>query len=276
MPIFTSYAGTDLWYEATGAATAGAPPLVALPGGPGADLRYLGDLAGLDTDRVLVRLDGRAAGRSTVPADRASCSFTAQAADVAALARHLGHDRIDLLGHSAGALVAQHCAAEFPALVDRLVLVCPVGRAAREPDAAELAVLRARRAAEPWYPAAADAQEKLARGEGDTRELTALITPFFWARWDDRARAEADRELPAAPDWLRAAFYAGAGEPRPVTAPTLVIAGALDGMIGTAPARLAASCHPNARLEVVEAAGHRPWVEQPVRFRALVEEFLTR
>lgn len=270
MPIFTSYDGTDLWYDRSG----DGPPLLVLGGGPGMDVRYLGDLGGLTTGRTLVRLDGRAAGRSAVPSDRASCSFTAQARDVDALRRHLGLGRVDVLAHSAGALTAQHHAAGFPSGTGRLVLVTPVGRASREPDAAELAAIRAGRADEPWYADAADAAAGLERGGGDTRALTARIAPFSWGRWDDRARAEAFRELPLAPDWLRAAFYAGSGRPRPVGAQVLVVAGGRDGLIGTAPARLVADCHPRARLEVLAGAGHRPWVEEPERFRELVEDFL--
>ncbi|MFD8481202.1 alpha/beta fold hydrolase [Kitasatospora sp. NPDC059673] len=56
--------------------------------------------------------------------------------------------------------------------------------------------------------------------------------------------------------------------------PVLMVAGQLDGMIGTAPARLAAALHPAARLEVLEGVGHRPWVETPAEFARLVGEFL--
>ncbi|MFF4344794.1 alpha/beta fold hydrolase [Kitasatospora sp. NPDC001540] len=281
MTIFPGYDGTALHYEQLGDGA----PLVALPGGPGADARYLGTLGGLDAHRRLVRLDPRGCGRSAAPADRVSCAFAAQAADVEALREHLGADRIDLLGHSAGALTAQRYAAEFPHRVRSLVLVTPVGRAAREPDPAELAAIRAARAAEPWYPDAAEAEALLAAGAGDPAELVRRITPFFWGTWNERARAAAfDPELVSAAPWMRDAFYSSAGAgagadgagaaPRPVAAPVLVVAGERDGMIGTAPARLAAALHPAARLAVLPGVGHRPWVEDPAGFAALVGEFL--
>ncbi|MER0244977.1 hypothetical protein AAHZ94_23885 [Streptomyces sp. HSW2009] len=65
MPHLTSYDGVTLAYSLVGAW----PPLVCLAGGPGADGRGLGDLGGLALDRELIRLDGRAAGRSAVPTD---------------------------------------------------------------------------------------------------------------------------------------------------------------------------------------------------------------
>ncbi|MFE1317657.1 alpha/beta fold hydrolase [Kitasatospora phosalacinea] len=278
MTIFHGYDGTALHYEQLGDGA----PLVAIPGGPGTDARYLGDLGGLDAHRRLVRFDPRGCGRSAAPTDRASCAFAAQAADVEALREHLGADRIDLLGHSAGALTAQRYAAEFPHRVRSLVLVTPVGRAAREPDPAELAALRAARAAEPWYPDAAEADALLAAGAGDPA-LVRRITPFFWGTWNERARAAAfDPELAPAAPWMREAFYAGTGAgtsadgAAPVAAPVLVVAGERDGMIGTAPARLIAALHPDARLAVLPGVGHRPWVEDPAGFAELVGEFLGR
>ncbi|MFJ5230654.1 alpha/beta fold hydrolase [Kitasatospora sp. NPDC088391] len=271
MTIFEAYDGTALHYERFG----DGPPLVALPGGPGMDARYLGTLGGLDARRQLIRLDPRGCGRSAAPADPASCAFDRQAADLEALREHLGVDSLDLLGHSAGALTAQRYAAEFPSRVRSLVLVTPVGRATREPDAAELAAIRAARAGEEWYADAAEAAELLEAGQGDPAALVRRMTPFFWGGWDERTRAAAfdDTLAPAAP-WMREVFYRGAGAPRPVPMPVLAVAGARDGLIGTVPARLAAECHPRGRFALLEGAGHRPWVERPGEFTALVEEFL--
>ncbi|WP_371497877.1 alpha/beta hydrolase [Kitasatospora sp. NBC_00374] len=273
MAIFSSHDGTRLWYDTLGSG----PALVALPGGPGMDAGYLGDLGGLDAQRTLVLLHPRATGRSETPADRAGCSFAEQARDVEALRRHLGLDALDLLGHSAGSLTAQRYAADHPDRVGRLVLVTPVGRAAREPDEEELAALRAARADEPWYPDAAAAEAELRLGGGDPAELARRITPFFWGRWTERTRRAALAPgLAPAPPWLREAFYASAGAPRPVGMPVLVVAGGRDGLIGTAPARLVAACHPRARLEVMAESGHRPWVEEPEEFRSIVAGFLDR
>ncbi|MFJ1704546.1 alpha/beta fold hydrolase [Kitasatospora sp. NPDC088346] len=272
MAFFSSHDGTRLWYDTLG----GGPAVVALPGGPGLDAGYLGDLGGLDAHHTLVLLHPRATGRSGTPTDRTGCSFADQARDVEALRRHLGLDALDLLGHSAGSLTAQRYAAEHPDRVGRLVLVTPVGRAAREPDEVELAALRAARADEPWYPDAAAAEAELRLGVGDPAELTRRITPFFWGRWTERTRRAAFAPaLAPAPPWLRGAFYASTGAARPVGVPVLAVAGGRDGLIGTTPARLVAACHPRARLVVMAEAGHRPWVEEPEEFRSIVAGFLT-
>ncbi|WP_406194048.1 alpha/beta hydrolase [Kitasatospora sp. NBC_01560] len=283
MPIFLSYDRTRISYDLRGEGE----PLVVLAGGPGMDARYLGGLGGLDRRRRLVLLDARATGRSDVPADRATVSFVEQARDVEALRRHLGLDRLDLLAHSAGCLTAQEYRAEHPDRVRRTVLVAPVGRAGREPDQAELTALRAARAGESWYPDAAEADRLLAAGGHTDAELAALqrlIVPFFWHRWTEERRAEYRPEHATTLDWLRDAFYAGSARPDTLAgriarlaapaSPLLVLAGASDGMIGTAPARAVADCHPGGRLEMLARSGHRPWVEEPERFVGVVEEFL--
>jgi proline iminopeptidase len=167
------------------------------------------------------------------------------------------------------------------------VLVAPVGRAGREPEAAELAALRASRSAEPWYQDAADADRLLEKGGRSGAELAALqrrILPFFWYHWSEERHAEYRPEHATSLPWLREAFYAGSAGPEMLAervarlsaarTPVLVVAGAADGMIGTAPARAVAACHPGSRLEILAESGHRPWVEEPERFVATVTGFL--
>ncbi|MFE0458370.1 alpha/beta fold hydrolase [Kitasatospora sp. NPDC058965] len=282
MSIFSTHDGTKLWYELLG--TGDRVPLVVLPGGPGTDLRYLGSIGGLDRDRPLVLLDGRATGRSEVPADRATVAFAEQARDVEALREHLGLARFDLLGHSAGTLTAQQYAAAHPDRVRRMVLVTPAGRAAREPDPAELAELRAARSGEPWYPRAVEAERRLRTAQVAPDEqgfLQAMQLPFSWHSWSRARLAEYVAGHASSLPWLREAFYASSTtDPADLArlaaagVPVLVIAGASDGLLGTAPARAVAALHPAARLAVLDRSGHRPWVEQPEEFRALVNEFL--
>lgn len=258
MPRFASYDETMLAYQLVGHG----PPLVCLAGGPGADVRDLdglATLAGLDAERSLVLLDSRAAGGSEVPADRASCAFTAQAGDVEALRQHLGLERVDLLGHSAGTLTAQEYAASYPHRVGRLVLVTPAGRMAREPDEAEIATIRAEHAGRIW------------RGHG-------AWSPPAQQHEEDSA----GHVMP--PAWLREAFYAGApsGTDTParlarlaaVTCPVLALAGECDPIAGTAPARLVAALYPAGSLVVLPGCGHWPWIDAPSAFHTALSNFL--
>src|SRR5437016_12351317 len=102
MQRFASYDGTELGYRAVGEG----PPLVCLPGGPGRAAEYLGDLGGLDTRRRLILLDPRGVGSSADPADPATFRVDRLVQDVEALRAHLELERMDLLAHSAGAVLA--------------------------------------------------------------------------------------------------------------------------------------------------------------------------
>ena len=121
MPSFASYDGTKIGYRVLGDGR----PLVCLPGGPGRSAEYLGDLGGLGKSRQLVLLDPRGVGLSADPADPATFGVARLVSDVESLRAHLGLDRMDLLAHSAGAVLATLYAAAYPGHLSRLILVTP-------------------------------------------------------------------------------------------------------------------------------------------------------
>ncbi len=276
---FAAPDGTRLAYEQVGSG----PPLLCLPGGPGRAAAYLEDLAGLAQVRTLVLLDARATGRSQVPADPASLRFDRLAGDVAALRAHLGLETADVLGHSAGCLVAQAWAALEPERVGRLVLVTPSDRL-QGGDRGDVAQVRASRAGEPWYEDAAAAQDALADAPpAQQQALVRATRPFFYGRWDARTQehaATADRQSSRRAEL---GFGAGAEEVDVpalletlgrLSAPVLVVGGERDALTGvTSVARVAAS-FPSAQSVVLPGAGHFPWVDEPAAFRAAVEPFL--
>ena len=271
--------GTRLAYEEVGSG----PPLLCLPGGPGRAAAYLEDLGGLAEVRTLVLLDARATGRSEVPADPASLRFDRLAGDVAALRAHLGLDTVDVLGHSAGCLVAQAWAALEPDRVGRLVLVTPSDRL-QGGDRGDVAQVRASRSGEPWYADAAAAQDALADAPpAQQQALVRATRPFFYGRWDARTQehaATADRQSSRRAEL---GFAAGAEEVDVpallvalgrLAAPVLVVGGERDALTGVASVGRVAASFPSARSVVLPQAGHFPWVDEPAAFRAAVEPFL--
>src|SRR5579859_6062107 len=110
MPTFASYDGTEIAYRLVGDGR----PLVCLPGGPGRSTEYLADLGGLSGSRQLVLQDPRGVGLSADPADPATFRVDRLVDDVESLRVHLGLDRMDLLAHSAGSVLATLYAAAYP------------------------------------------------------------------------------------------------------------------------------------------------------------------
>jgi proline iminopeptidase len=83
---FNSYDGTVLAYRRIGAGD----PLVCLPGGPGRDAGYLGDLGGLAqrAGYELIIFEPRGSGASAVPVDPATYRADRMVEDVEALRVH--------------------------------------------------------------------------------------------------------------------------------------------------------------------------------------------
>ena len=279
MSVFSAYDGTKLACRELGEG----PPLVCLPGGPMQDSVYLGDLGGLSAHRRLIMLDLRGTGRSAVPEDPASYRCDRLVDDVEALREHLGLDRLDLLGHSAGTNLATLYAARHPERVGRLALITPSAGALGITVTGDVRVATARlRRDEPWFPEAFAALETLVAGRAGADAFQA-IAPFWYGRWDDNARAHRAAEAVQRNNEAAAVFAVeGAFDPPATRAaltrlasPVLVLAGEVD--LNSPPPATAelAALFPHAELIVQSGAGHFPWLDDAKRFVAATEAFLS-
>lgn len=112
--------------------------IVYLHGGPGGQASgRLADLAELARTHVVLGYDQRGGGRSPV-ADTTVITPDAHVADLDAIRRHFGLERLTLLGHSWGAALAVLYAARHPDHVERIILNGPMPPA-RVPFEAERA-----------------------------------------------------------------------------------------------------------------------------------------
>ncbi|WP_405764635.1 alpha/beta fold hydrolase [Streptomyces sp. NBC_01538] len=279
MSVFSAYDGTKLACRELGEG----PPLVCLPGGPMQDSVYLGDLGGLSAHRRLIMLDLRGTGRSAVPEDPASYRCDRLVDDVEALREHLGLDRLDLLGHSAGTNLATLYAARHPERVGRLALIAPSAGALGITVTGDVRVATARlRRDEPWFPEAFAALDALVAGRAGADAFQA-IAPFWYGRWDENARAHRAAEAVQRNNKAAAVFAVeGAFDPPAtraaltrLTSPVLVLAGEVD--LNSPPPATAelAALFPHAELIVQSGAGHFPWLDDAKRFVAATEAFLS-
>jgi pimeloyl-ACP methyl ester carboxylesterase len=278
MPRFASYDGTEIGFRVAGEG----PPLVCLPGGPGRSADYLGDLGGLSQSRQLILLDPRGVGSSDDPADPATLGVNRLVADVEWLRAHLGLERMDLLAHSAGAVLATLYAAAFPERLSSLTLITPgltaVGVSLTSDQFEAVAGLRA---GEPWYQAARAAMDDILAGDQSATAFRAS-RPLFYARWDAAAQEHAAFGIPERHAAARAGYYAAAELDVPATtaalgklpAPVLLYAGDLDPLVTPAMARQAAEVFADASVMTQPGAGHFPWIDDPAAFSAAITTFL--
>lgn len=281
MSTFTSFDGTVISYLAFGSG----PPLVLIPGGPRASV-YLENLGGLDGHRTLLRYDARGTGESPGPADHASYGYPSLARDVEALRLELDLERLDLLAHSSGTVVAQAYAAAYPAQVGRLILIGP-GPDLYGAGGEDIPGILDKRRGEPWFAEVSVAARELAGlGQGVTPErvfdVLSRYTPAGYGAWTPRQQEHAKAQLAgfALPAWT--GFWAAPDGPETVLAglaqvssPVLVITGERDGLTGVTAGDIAAWYFSDARHTTLAGAGHFPWVDRPEEFRTVVEEFLT-
>jgi len=117
--------GAQLRYWVAGSG----PPVVILHGGPGIGVAYL--LSELDSPGFppeglqWVAYDQRASGRSTGAEDLSQITMDRFVEDLEAVRQATGQERMALLGHSFGGLLAMHYAIRYPEHVAAMILLDP-------------------------------------------------------------------------------------------------------------------------------------------------------
>lgn len=249
-------------------------PLLLHPGGPGMSSAYFGDLPELASERTLLLLDPRGTGASDRPSDAAAFELADYAGDVEEVRRHLGLERLDLLGHSHGGFVAMAWASAYPQRVGRLVLASTTARFSDAIRAARAARV-ASHEGQPYYADAVEALRLHAEGRYGSdeelrelyrREARLLLAPETSVEGLGELLARAGASADAlryfnehiAPGMDQRAALAA------VDAPTLVITGELD-PFGESTAREIADALPTATLVVLAGADHFPFLERETR-----------
>jgi len=96
-------------------------PVVLLHGFAESSHMWLPLIAKLSDKHVVIAPDLRGFGQSSAPTD--AYTKAAMARDIHALVKSLNYDRVRLVGHDIGLMVAYGYAAQYPSEVDRLVLM---------------------------------------------------------------------------------------------------------------------------------------------------------
>jgi pimeloyl-ACP methyl ester carboxylesterase len=278
---FSSKDGRKLTYRKLGHG----PVLVCHPGGPGFSATYFGDLAALWEQFTLIMLNPRGTGGSERPRDPRAYQIDDYVSDLEDLRRHLGLERMLLLGHSHGGVVAMAYAAAYPARVRRLVLASTLARFGPDQEAAMQQGME-KRSAQPWAPDAIAALEEEQAGHFATdAELSPLVfreLPLYFAHF---GAAEAGYLDTLKSEMINADALKLFNQEifntfdlrdrlRSITSQTLVITGDEDFICGPVCAEEICAGVKGARMMIVGDAGHQLFVEQPQAFHDEVADFL--
>ncbi len=172
-----------------------------------------------------------------------------------------GLARIDIVGCSLGGWIAAEIATKIPERLGKLALVGPVGvklGPADKLDIPDIFAMPQEKVAELVFHDVEKGRLDVAKMTDEqltviarNRETTALLT---WEPWMHNPK-------------LRHRLHR-------VTAPTLFIRGASDGLVSQSYVDGYAKLIPNARVTTIAAAGHAPQLEQPEEFARVLFAFL--
>jgi pimeloyl-ACP methyl ester carboxylesterase len=184
----------------------------------------------------------------------------------------LGLQSPPVLGLSLGGWLALELATRYPEKVEKMVLVNPVGICIPEQPINEMfgrtpGELADMLFADQSYPIAA-AMHQMDAFSGDVGKQTEIPLEVVLPMWKALgATAKLGWDPYLHNPKLRSRL-------RRITAPTLIVAGAQDGLVPAVYAETFAAEIPGARLEVIEGAAHWLPFEKPDELTALVRDFI--
>jgi proline iminopeptidase len=271
-----SIRGVSLFVEVVGHGS----PLLLMHGGPGLDHVSLTPFRELADRHTVILYDHRCNGRSTGAAVE-SMTFENLTADADALREALGFERWAVLGHSFGGHVALEYVLRYPERVSQLILMDTAGDArwsqehaaeilaGRGYDAKTVAVARRFYCGRITSNDFVRASFRLLPAYDHQFSLLRLAREMLEGGWRMKTRPEA---LIFGGKMMRGwNVMDRLGE---IGVPTLVLAGHDDFLFPPESQAVLAAGIPNARLRIIERAGHNPQSERTAETMRIVADFL--
>jgi pimeloyl-ACP methyl ester carboxylesterase len=209
-------------------------------------------------------------GDSRTSDDALELSVNAHAALVAEFCQHMDIQPHTVIGHSMGGSIALTLALDYPHLMQRLVLVCPVVTGTLHLNMASVLsqpfVRRVAAAGERWWPTL-----KSVPGVN-----LFIAPPYLSAEVNRRSLEEFQKaSWRATHDGLASLLHIHLEDRlSAMTIPTLIITGSQDLTVPPADSRIAAQRIPNSTLLELSRCHHQPSDEEPELFNRTVLNFL--
>jgi proline iminopeptidase len=255
------------------------PVMIAHSGGPGVEYTYLRSPR-LEEHFTMVYLEPAGTGRSgPLPAD--ATYVDTYVGFVHALVEHLGVERVHLLGHSHGGIVAVRFAMLHPERTAGLALYSATPATTPDFWAAEEANAALYGEQNPGVPEAAEIVkavtewDEVKTDEAQTAILRLFLPVYFADFWGRRAEFASLRESVRA--WY-VPFEDKYVDYRPglpaITAPTVVLTGRHDFICGPVWAEMLHDGIPGSELVILENSGHFAQIEEPDGYHEAVTRLL--
>jgi proline iminopeptidase len=268
--------GVSLFVEVIGNGV----PLLLMHGGPGGDHITMSPFRPLADNFTLIFYDHRCNGRSE-GAEVSSMTWENLTADADALRQTLGFEKWAVLGHSFGGMVALEYALRYPKSLSHLLLLdtCGDTRWAQQ-NAPKILAKRGYRAA------TVKLAQRYYNGQIAPGEMSSAIMKLARAYYHHLSPLQLVKDLSlgmrmkSRPEALIFGYgqllqgWTVMDRLGEIKVPTLVMAGRDDFQFPPEHQAILADRLPNARLEIIERAGHNAPSERPAEVIQAVRDFM--
>lgn len=278
-----------LYYEKTGSG----PVVIMIAGGPGgAHASFHGFFERLAKKYTLVMFDNVGRGRSDRLKNPKKYTVERDADDIERLRKHLGVDKIRLIGHSYGGMPAIAYSVKYGAHLERAVLSNTLhsGEAFQQ-NIDSCNFTAANQFPELWRQILALRKKGVKSSAKAYGELYGRCgADIYWYDADNESKMFHSRDpkdggngdvylamLGDDPEWVvkgTMKSFDPRRKLRSVKVPMLVCVGRYDRVATPKVAYELSRLYPHAILKVFEKSGHRPWVEETDSYFETVEAFL--
>ncbi|MFQ5909312.1 MAG: alpha/beta fold hydrolase [Thermoplasmata archaeon] len=237
-------------------------------------------LTDLENKLKMVYFNPRGIGRSSKITSPSDCSMDSIVSDMERLRKHLGFNRIAVMGHSAGGFSALKCAIRRPESINALVLVETAANIDYEKDFNELSRTD-ERIVKILEEMRKPPREDITKEELMRRNLMLVFSVYFkdYEPFEKEFEEHLSRSK-MSPDHLR--YHQQADLPRydvltdlgKISCPALIIAGKHDPVCPPKFSEVLSDALPESKLVVFENSGHWPFIEEEDKFVEVVSDFL--
>ena len=268
--------GTSLYYEVVGSGN----PLLIMHGGLGFDHTYFRPwIDKLSEDSKLIFYDHRGNGRSDRSKPLDDVYHSTWADDANSLREHLGIEKMVLMGHSYGGVLALHYALQYPKTLSGLILANTYPAWNYKDTVLE----KARERGTPEQVSAVENRffERV-KDDGDLEDLAGLLGNMYFHDPSNPIAADFGIDVQFSADGYNRGFvdihaqHNVIDELSKITIPTLILCGSDDWI--TPYEQGSAILHaeiPNSKLIMFEKSGHCIFAEEQDKFLNVVQGFMS-
>lgn len=272
--------GTELYYQIIG----NGEPILIIHGGPGLSHDYfLPSLRDLSNQYKLIFYDQRASGKSDLNLDAKSITIDNFLRDIDELRNTLGIEKLNLMAHSWGGILAMKYAVIYPDNVKSLILVNSVGASS------EIATLSNLELAKRFTKEDSLQRAQILNSEGFQRRtegsIESLMKIGFKNQFYNKTYLDSLNLSIGENYMITSQLLQNLGEElkdfnfhsdlKTIQSPALLIYGSYDPLTRLAGIKIHESIN-NSEFIILDDCGHFPFIEKQIEFNKVVVNFIEK